>query len=212
MTGRQPPTNADLRARLDKRMYIIGKGPVVPSRMPGSTTPSRRFYRPDKILDGFRAKFADNVQKTQGGSSGAVFALNGTAPSVQTGGIIPGPVGASNGTVSQPAGGVNATGTGQGGYTGGVTSGTGGVSNNTFSLPNATAGTGQGVSPAVIAAVRNNTLTKANPPTTSNSLGLDIEGADTGCSCLFTLHFLTFADLAVQISHQSRLEPLRAPS
>ncbi|THH18129.1 hypothetical protein EW146_g2804 [Bondarzewia mesenterica] len=60
---------------------------------------------------------------------------------------------------------------------GAVAAGAGAVTNSTTTAANSTS---SGVSPIDIAAAQNGGLTNANTPTTSNSLGLDIEANDVG--------------------------------
>ena len=85
MTGRAVPSDDELRARLHKRMYLIGSSPITPGRMPGA--PSKRYNAATKMLEAFRSKTLKSKPKTSsapafavGNSSGASQASQGVSP------------------------------------------------------------------------------------------------------------------------------------
>ncbi|KAF8525835.1 acid protease [Hysterangium stoloniferum] len=83
MTGRDAPSDDHLRARLDKRMYIIGNGP---SRLPVKAQ-TKRYNSAAKLFDSFKEKMA-SLTVAQKAAFKAKTKSNSTAGS-NAGGVSP---------------------------------------------------------------------------------------------------------------------------
>lgn len=56
MSGRTIPSDAELRAKLHKRMFITGNSPVRPGRLAGNKSLSKRYNPATSMLGAFREK------------------------------------------------------------------------------------------------------------------------------------------------------------
>jgi len=84
MTGRDAPSDAHLRARLDKRMYIIGNGS---GRLPVKAQ-TKRYNSAAKLVDSFKEKVA-SLTASQAADFKAKTTSNSTAGSNVAGGVSP---------------------------------------------------------------------------------------------------------------------------
>jgi hypothetical protein len=78
MTGRTEPSDHELTARLHKRMYIIGNGPVKAGRLPRGETLDKRYKPATAMLQAFREKMSKLTPSQAKAATKPVFALNGT--------------------------------------------------------------------------------------------------------------------------------------
>lgn len=84
MTGRDAPSDDHLRARLDKRMYIIGNGS---GRLPGVKAKTKRYNSATKLLESFKEKMA-SLTASQAADFKAKTTSSSTAGS-NAGGVSP---------------------------------------------------------------------------------------------------------------------------
>lgn len=189
MSGRSAPSEHVLREKLRKRKYIIGSDRKVdPSRFPGGRTKeiSKSHLRSGKrgflsgLLSGLRGGKKGKGNNAAAGSDGsaAVGVNDGSADTGDS---------ADAGAASGAGGDVNAG-----------SAGVDGVGNSTAVAQNGTAAsdagsgaassdTSQGASEIDIQAEENPQITEANAPDDTNSLGLNIDGADLGCKFIIVL-------------------------
>jgi hypothetical protein len=79
MTGRAVPSDDELRARLNKRMFLLPGGPFRNGRLP---TASRKRYNPaTAMVNGFKSKAA-NVNFLANGTAGNSSSASGTSQGV----------------------------------------------------------------------------------------------------------------------------------
>ncbi|KIJ52604.1 hypothetical protein M422DRAFT_26177 [Sphaerobolus stellatus SS14] len=152
MSGREAPSDHVLRDRLEKRMYIVGANHQVDSTLvPGGKT-QKRYTPISSQLDAWRAK-----QESQKETRSIEARRNRHG---KGGGKGNGANSAANAAATATAAATDVT--------------------TTAAAESTNAAVNPGVSDADIQAALNSTLTIANPPTAGDSLGLNIEGPDTG--------------------------------